>query len=59
MKGNNGSSEINKSSEIGAARGAVRQVDNSNGAIEVQGTDTLGVSYLKPLGVKLRISSKN
>jgi hypothetical protein len=41
MKGNNGSSEIKKSSEIGAARGAVRQVDNSNGAIEVQGTDTL------------------
>jgi hypothetical protein len=43
MKSSNASSEINKSSEtdFGAARGAVRQVDNSNGAIEVQGTDTL------------------
>lgn len=44
MKSGNGSAEINKSSEMdfGAARDAVRQVgDNSNGAIEVQGTGTL------------------
>jgi hypothetical protein len=41
MKGNNGSSEINKSSEIGAARGAVRQVENSDSAMEAQSAGTL------------------